>query len=344
MNCSKNGFPSAIHPPIRPLASKIGAMLRWGLVLVLLFAGVLAFADTQRLILKDGSYQIVSKYEIKGDIVRYYSAERSQWEEIPNDMIDWEATKKYEAVHPTAEQREAREKAEEEAEAKQNAIDAKEAVTPEVAPNVKLPASGGIFVLDEYESEPQLVPLTQNNIQIDQHTGRNILMHTVSPIIPTTESIEIPKAHAAVQVHVARPVVYVNIDTDEDDTVTNRQNGGLRPNSDAYMYQFVKLGEKHSSRVLSSISTNFAGIESEKRSELRTVGSLTPGGVWIKIQPKQDLPPGEYAVVQILGPYKMNPYVWDFGVNPKAPQNRVTPAPAKTAAENTDSDSKHLKD
>jgi len=317
--------------------------LRRGLVVALLLTGVLAFADTQRLILKDGSYQTVTKYEIKGDVVRYYSAERSQWEEVPNDMVDWDATKKYQTAHPTVEQQEAREKAEEEAEAKQQAIDAKEALTPEVAPSLKLPASGGIFVLDEYGSAPQLVPLTQNNIQIDQHTGKNILMHTISPVIPTTQSIEIPKAHALVQVHVARPVVYVNIDTDEDDAVTNRENGRPRPSSDAYLYQFVKLNEKRNSRVLTSISTNMAGVESEKRSELQTIGSLTPGNVWIKIQPKQDLPPGEYAVVQILGPYKINPYVWDFGVNPKAPQNPTATAP-KTSAENTDSQSKHLKD
>jgi len=319
-------------------------MLRRAFLVAFLLVGVLAFADTQRLILKDGSYQIISKYEIKGDTVRYYSAERSQWEEIPNEMVDWDATKKYLAAHPTFEQQEAKEKAEEDAEAKQRAVDAKEAITPEVAPNLKLPAAGGIFVLDDFGNTPQLVALTQNNIQIDQHTGRNILMHTISPIISATETIEIPKAHAAVQVHVTRPIVYVNIDTDEDDNVTNRENGVARPNSDAYMYQFVKLGEKHSSRVLTSISTNLAGVESEKRTELRTVGSLTPGGVWIKIQPKQDLAPGEYAVVQILGPYKMNPYVWDFGVNPKAPQNQVAPPPAKNSAENTDSNPKRLKD
>lgn len=319
-------------------------MLRRVLVVALLLVSGLAFADTQRLVLKDGSYQIITKYEIKGDVVRYYSAERSQWEEIPNEMIDWDATKKYQATHPTVEQQEAQEKAEEEAERKQQAIDAKEAITPEVAPNLKLPANGGILILDEYGNSPQLVPLTQNNIQIDQHTGRNILMRSISPVASSTESIEIPKPHAVVQVHVARPIVYVNIDTDEDDNVTNRENGQARPNSDAYLYQFVKLDEKHSSRVLTSISTNIAGVESEKHSDVQTIGSLTPGGVWIKIQPKKDLAPGEYAVVQLLGPYKINPYVWDFGVNPKAPRNRVTAPSTKSAAENTDSDAKPLKD
>src|SRR6202167_4436256 len=59
----------------------------------------LAQVQNQRLILKDGSYQVVTKYQKVGDRVRYFSAERGQWEELPENLVDWAATKKWTQDH-----------------------------------------------------------------------------------------------------------------------------------------------------------------------------------------------------------------------------------------------------
>ena len=50
-------------------------------------------AASQKLFMKDGTYQLVSRYEVNGDRVRYYSVERSHWEEVPLSLVDLEATK-----------------------------------------------------------------------------------------------------------------------------------------------------------------------------------------------------------------------------------------------------------
>ena len=60
-------------------------------ILLLLIAGA-AGAATIRLYMKDGTYHNVREYEQKGDRIRYYSTERSEWEEIPVDLIDLKRT------------------------------------------------------------------------------------------------------------------------------------------------------------------------------------------------------------------------------------------------------------
>ncbi len=108
----------------------------------------------KRLILKDGSYQLATKWEVKGDRVRYLSAERDEWEELPNSLVDWAATDKFEkdraAGVPTPEAVEI----DKEVEAERRA---EEASTPQVAPGLHLPEDGGMFLLDTFQSQPQLV-------------------------------------------------------------------------------------------------------------------------------------------------------------------------------------------
>ena len=96
--------------------------------------------QTKRIILKDGSYQMVLKYEMQGDRVHYLSAERYEWEDLPASLVDWDATKKYEAdlskgkarAHvETPEEREERER--------------EEANSPEIEPGLRLPGTGGVL-------------------------------------------------------------------------------------------------------------------------------------------------------------------------------------------------------
>ena len=140
-----------------------------------------AQARTKRLVLKDGSFQGVTKWEMKGDRVHYFSAERYQWEEMPTSLVDWPATEKYNAslTEPqTTPQAQAREvDAEERAEREKE-----EAATPAVAPGLRLPQSGGVFMLDTYRGQPQLVEMGQSGADVNKQTGKNILHAAINPI------------------------------------------------------------------------------------------------------------------------------------------------------------------
>jgi hypothetical protein len=59
-------------------------------------------------------------------------------------------------------------------------------------------------------------------------------------------------------------------------------------------------------------------------------------GDWIKLTPSEPLPPGEYAVVELLDKKQINLFVWDFGVNPSAPQNAGAWMPRQPDKGNSD--------
>src|SRR5215469_11603266 len=160
----------------------------------------------KRLILKDGSYQAISKYEIKGDRVRYLSAERGEWEELPKSLVDWEATEKYEkdrasgAPTPEAIELDKQFEADKRAE---------EARSPHVLPGLQLPEEGGVLLLDMYENQPELVPIDQRSGGVNKNTKNNVLQAAINPVASARQIVEVPGKHAPVQSHVTVPSLYV---------------------------------------------------------------------------------------------------------------------------------------
>jgi hypothetical protein len=295
------------------------------LITVLLLCS-LAFADAAKhLILKDGTYQSVQKYEIKGDRVRYLSAERFEWEEMPANLVDWDATRKYEqdlakGVSHSAEQVD-KEIEDEKA--------MEEAKTPTVAPNLRLPITGGVFVMDTFHDQPQLVEMSQNSSEVNKDVKSNIIRATINPLASNKQKIEVNGPHAKIQVHVPRPAVFFNVedqkapDDDKQPTTGNpekTEDMTLIPPKAQERFRFVRLEGKKDSRILGTISVTIMGKVTQQQSFIPTKGELLGAG-WVKITPEQDLAPGEYAVAEMLGAKDINIYVWDFGVNPSAPEN-----------------------
>src|SRR6202789_4105654 len=167
-----------------------------------------------RLILKDGSYQIVMSYRIVGNLVRYISAERGgAEEEIPVALVDFDATQRWEKQHATPE-------GEGDTGGSQApAIDPellkeeadRAAYTPEVAKDLHLPEQDSVLVLDTFRGTPELVPMPQSDGSLNRNTGHNVLRAAINPLSSSHQIVQLKGEKSPIQLHVDTPVLYVRI-------------------------------------------------------------------------------------------------------------------------------------
>jgi hypothetical protein len=320
------------------------------LIAVLMFCCLpgLAQNTNKRLILKDGSYQVVSQYQVVGDRVRYKSAERGgEWEEIPKDLIDWSATDKWNKEHEPgalAAAEAAREKSEQndaaEVDKEERAERAAElARMPIVAPGLRLPDESGVWVLDNYHGTPELVRMQQSNGDLNKDLGHNVLKAAINPMGGSKQLIQIDGTHAKVQLHVNQPELYVALDVNEDDNapddalkVDTRGASSKVKDKNNYSsptshYVIVRVQERRNLRVVAAMNISMLGKVSHSENIVETTSQIMPGGHWMKVVPKEPLSFGEYALMEVLTPQEVNLDVWDFGVDPPSPENKNARTP-----------------
>jgi len=295
----------------------------------------------KRLILKDGSYQLAIKWEVKGDRVRYLSAERDEWEELPNSLVDWAATDKFEKDRAAGVPAPEAVELDKEIEAERRAEEAK---TPQVAPGLRLPEDGGMLLLDTFQTQPQLVLLQQNTGEVNRNTRKNILRSAVIPIASSKQTIELDGLHASVQAHASLPTIYVNLEQDQGSNVTSQQSPQQpqQPEQPWDRFHIVRVQSKKGKRIIGDIKISPLGKASQEQNLVLTTSQRLTGG-WVKVTPANALEPGEYAVVEMLGRDGMNTYVWDFGVNPSAPANATALKPEQPAVQPQPDKPKDLK-
>jgi hypothetical protein len=295
----------------------------------------------KRLILKDGGYQIVTQYKVQGDRVRYYSAEREQWEEIPSVMVDWPATEQWAKDHapgavssssaansPADAEAAAIDKEEQEARAEQTSR------TPEVLPGLRLPDETGVWVLDTYRSQPELVKLVQNSGDLNPRTGHNVTRGELDPGGRLKRNVQFPGAISKVQLHVDQPVFYVSLSIPDNGAeaeplsepltvqthaapMTSDKDSFSSPSS-RYVIVRVENNMRRDYRVLDPFS--LAGKQGEGNL-ISTTGEILPGKHWMKLTPNTSLTIGDYALMEILGPGEANLSLWDFRIDPQGPDN-----------------------
>ncbi|MGC2891099.1 MAG: hypothetical protein WB627_18675 [Candidatus Acidiferrum sp.] len=262
----------------------------------------------KKLILTDGSFQLVRSYEQTGDRVRYYSLERAQWEVIPASMVDWEATKKEEAAQEKAAAALVEKVHIQEAAAKaETPVDVDASLL--VAPGVFLPDGEGMFAF-EGKTVKRLGQVGSQE-KTDKKTVLKQILSPI-PIIPSKRNIEIPGARAAVRLTSAAPEFYLREPApgpDVDSTVLRSGRQGV----DGPDVTLVRATVKGHKRLLESIRSLFGQEISKDRKDISIQRWEVAPDVY-RFTLSAPLPPGEYALAEILED-GLNLYVWDFGVD-----------------------------
>jgi hypothetical protein len=134
------------------------------------------------------------------------------------------------------------------------------------------------------------------------------------PIIPAKQNIEIPGGRATLRINTQFPEFYlreVQPDNDKDSALerTHRQ-GNSGPE-----VELIRATVKGNKRILQSIRSMF-GEEVGRESNTISIQQWEVAKTVYRYTLSQPLPPGEYALAEIL-PDGLNLFVWDFGVDGK---------------------------
>lgn len=268
-------------------------------------------ARGKKLILKDGSYQMVRDWELlpdpsaKGDPestgrIRYYSVERSRYEELPASLVDFAATRaaeKEQADRATALQEEI---AAGRIERMAGEIDVDSSI--EVSPGLFLPDDeAGMWVLVPDDANPRrnlLLPLAQVGAESRVDKGRLITKIFVPiPIIPGKHRVELAGKQAILRLTDPSPEFYIRTDDKREPEV-----------------ELIQVKVKGNKREVEVLETWFTGENREKRQTVSVQRWPVARGVF-RLTMSQALAPGEYVLAEILPGEGMNLYVWDFGVD-----------------------------
>jgi hypothetical protein len=255
----------------------------------------------KRLILTDGGYQTATEWKKSGERVEYFSAERSEWEELPAALVDWKATDEWNSAAAQSQADELKQVSGEEVAARKEAEMNTPQVAPKLAPELRLPADGGVFLLEERAGKAVLLQVPGNKTEEDDHEGENRLRRSIVSIASQLQTIELKGAAAKVRLHAAAPAIFVDVENDQ---------GVIAGDS----FRIVRLAPKRGLRVVSENKIGQDGSENSKEMYLHSRAEKFSGDWW-KVIPLEDLTPGEYAIV-IEGVWKSeNGVVWDFGVD-----------------------------
>jgi hypothetical protein len=247
---------------------------------VLLFLGAVAWAANVKLYMKDGGYHVVREYQVQTDRVHFYSVERSQWEDIPLDLVDLKRTETEAAARKAQLDADAKSMAEEEK--------AERDLAKEVS---RIPQDPGVYWM--MGKEVQVLKQAESTVHTNK--GRSVLKRLAPiPVVSGKGTLELQGANSLSVFKDPEQEFYIQL-------------------SEPERFGIVKLTTKGAIRIVENLT--WVPVVNEVVEEPTMVEILRKqlaDGLY-KIWPKEKLPPGEYAVVEFTE-NKLNMQVWDFAI------------------------------
>src|SRR5467141_4319985 len=215
-------------------------------------AGVPALLRGKKLVLKDGTFQLVRDYQRNGERVRYLSAERGDWEELPAAMVDWDATARAEMEEKNEEEALAkRVHAQEQAQKIEMVMDVDASL--QVAQGVFLPPGEGMLLIQgKWVTQLEQVG---SEVKTDK---KQFLKQVLSPItiVPSKQNVRIPGAKAKTRVTATQVEFYLREAPPDPDRTTPIVKSS-RPGESGPEVELVRAIIKGDKRQLESIRSLF---------------------------------------------------------------------------------------
>jgi hypothetical protein len=252
-------------------------------LLALAILACAAWAANLKLYMKDGGYQIVREYQVQPGRVHFYSVERSEWEDVPLDLVDLKRTENEAAERNARLEEDAKVMAQEEKAERDLEKEKKH-----------IPQDPGAYWL--LGNEVQVMKLAESTLHTNK--GRAILKRlSPLPVISGKATLEIQGAHS------------LNV-------FTNPEQEFYLQLSEQERFGIAKLTSKGAVRIVENVTTVPVVNEIVEEPVLVEILKKEVDSGLYKIWPMEKLAPGEYAVVEYTE-NKLNIQVWDFAIQAK---------------------------
>jgi hypothetical protein len=250
-------------------------------LLIVLLLALPLFAANFKLYLKDGGFHLIREYQVDGDRVRFYSIERSDWEEMPVSLIDLKRTEAEASARKAETEKADKEFSDEQAAAREARAEIQ-----------KIPQDPGLYRLENGQLRifKDVEPVVHND------KGRQLLRGlSPLPVVSGKSEIQIPGEHSANIVNEDRPEFFLQLAALES-------------------FAIFKLTPQKGVRIVEKV-TLIPVVKEYEEDPIKVEifqKQLSDNGLF-KIWPQEPLEKAEYAVVEFT-PGKMNHRIWDFRI------------------------------